>query len=579
MKKIIPMIVMILILTACGGGGSGGSGGVDLKTFQISIPQENSNASLKYFGSIINGSDIKIDESQGVIQGTKIVIDHRDIPDGQYIYRLTVKYDSVSGILILGHSDRTLTVGAEIILSSPLYSDIDWSIIEANETETIDDAETITDTKDTDGDGVADENDNCPTIANSDQINTDQMLSLQGFPVKADEHGDVCDQDIDGDGRRYVFVSASIGSDANDGTFAAPVSSLGRGTELARQRGDDVIVAAGAYDISSADIVTGVDIYGGFDSSEFRNPLIDPLTKRDIRSKDDKYATYLKSTTSATTIYIASNIADVTIEGFHIYNDAPSSISVCIKLENVGAGINIEGNTILSNESADITRGIVVIGGSPRLDANLIEREGGFDGSENIGIYVDGGDPVIVSNIVRAGASRHATAVAIKDSASIITNNTLDGTSTAAVPLTSTGLVFTNSEPVVVNNVIVAESRGSSDAFAMRCYGRSDEISSSVHVENNILSTFGGVADPAYVDCEGQFHYDAGFTVGSAVVQNNMIYEGLFTDLLSADHSLLWIAGKDAGVDSNVGLFGTVSHDYNFRERHAGAVDIGAKEK
>ena len=40
-----------------------------------------------------------------------------------------------------------------------------------------------------DGDGVPDDADNCPSVANSDQLDTD-----------SDGAGDVCDSDDDGDG-------------------------------------------------------------------------------------------------------------------------------------------------------------------------------------------------------------------------------------------------------------------------------------------------------------------------------------------------------------------------------------------
>ncbi len=53
---------------------------------------------------------------------------------------------------------------------------------------------------DFDGDGVLDFLDNCPTVFNTDQNNTDKALAAAGANVFADEFGNACDEDIDGDG-------------------------------------------------------------------------------------------------------------------------------------------------------------------------------------------------------------------------------------------------------------------------------------------------------------------------------------------------------------------------------------------
>ena len=54
---------------------------------------------------------------------------------------------------------------------------------------------------DQDRDGIPDQVDNCPTIINPGQNNTDAELEgLPGGPNFADELGDVCDEDIDNDG-------------------------------------------------------------------------------------------------------------------------------------------------------------------------------------------------------------------------------------------------------------------------------------------------------------------------------------------------------------------------------------------
>jgi hypothetical protein len=60
---------------------------------------------------------------------------------------------------------------------------------------------------DTDGDGVPDAIDNCPAIANPDQLNTDAANTTVNLPG-ADALGDACDPDISGDGYGNVKKAA-----------------------------------------------------------------------------------------------------------------------------------------------------------------------------------------------------------------------------------------------------------------------------------------------------------------------------------------------------------------------------------
>ena len=53
---------------------------------------------------------------------------------------------------------------------------------------------------DWDGDRVPDFLDNCPLVLNADQNNTDKALAAAGANVVADNLGNACDPDIDGDG-------------------------------------------------------------------------------------------------------------------------------------------------------------------------------------------------------------------------------------------------------------------------------------------------------------------------------------------------------------------------------------------
>jgi len=54
---------------------------------------------------------------------------------------------------------------------------------------------------DNDGDDVLDFMDNCPTVINTDQNNTDEALAVTNPFVVGDDLGNACDDDIDGDGR------------------------------------------------------------------------------------------------------------------------------------------------------------------------------------------------------------------------------------------------------------------------------------------------------------------------------------------------------------------------------------------
>lgn len=416
------------------------------------------------------------------------------------------------------------------------------------------------DFKDSDNDGVGENADNCPDTPNRDQANFD-----------SDDFGDVCDGDIDNDGRNYVYVDsgAANGDDAGLGTYSAPVRTIKRGIVLAYGRGEEVAVAGGRYNLADVTFRNGVNLKGGFDGSEFANLDSGPDEHRDVRSGAAPYYTELYNSSSPATVYLSSIHNTVTIDGFHIVNTAASGHSAAVRLENTGADIIIRNNTILGNENADFTTGVEISGGEPRINANWIEKKGEKDGIETKGIAVRGGKPVIINNIIRAGRARHASAIELRDSTAVVTNNTIDGTSYAGAPATSSGLVFHDSAPVIVNNVIVAGRTGDADAVAVKCFGEPPE---NMTFRNNVLSTFTeGTSDALYVDCEGGFHYDAG--------ADNIAYSGAFDGLLAAEYELSGATGVDSGINTNTNIYGTVETDFDGFARNEAAYDIGAKEK
>lgn len=424
---------------------------------------------------------------------------------------------------------------------------------------------------DTDGDGVGDGSDNCKNVSNKDQKNTDDELVSKGYQVDADNLGDACDDDIDGNGLDIVFVDASRGSDDNLGTFNAPVKTIAKGIMIAYQRNEDVYVAGGSYDLSGVTYKNGVDLYGGFGGATF-----DLLTnERDIRSDDQEYCTYLTNSASSVTLHLDQDDGTFVVEGFHIINQADAQSSTVVKLE--GSKVFFRGNTVLGNEGADFSIGLHVIGGSPKIDANWIDGAGLVDGTSSKGALVESGNPILTNNIIVAGRSRHTVALEIDDSAAKIVNNTLDGTSYANVPNTSSSFVFENSNPVAVNNIIVAGTGGESgDAVAMKCFGTSPD---SAEFKNNIFSTFTTqTSDALVLDCNGQFYYSAAFTVGDATVAGNIAYEGVVGGLLDGGYGLAGTFGVDQGIPTNISEYGMVVKDFNMNDRQ-GSYDIGAKEK
>jgi len=76
---------------------------------------------------------------------------------------------------------------------------------------------------DADGDGAVDAQDNCPTVANPAQTNTDEALAAAGATVSGDSTGDACDADDDNDGFSDG-VETAIGTNPLDNCRGDPGS-------------------------------------------------------------------------------------------------------------------------------------------------------------------------------------------------------------------------------------------------------------------------------------------------------------------------------------------------------------------
>lgn len=427
------------------------------------------------------------------------------------------------------------------------------------------------DWEDSDSDGVGDNSDNCPDKSNSDQKNTDQELSVEGYSVDADNLGDLCDDDIDGDGLNVVFVDSVRGSDENLGTFNAPVASIKQGIIVANKRNEDIYVAGGTYDISDIVLKNGINLNGGFDGSSFDLLQND----RNMRSDDERFCTYLASPENSVTLSLSESHGALLLEGFHILGTSGLTNSTAVKLINSTA--ILRGNTILGGSGVDFSKGLLIEGGSPELNANWIEGGGSKNGTESRGILVRDGSPLIKNNIVLGGNGRHTVGIEMFNADPLVVNNTIDGSSNANTPATSTGAVFYDSSPRLINNFIVAAPGNDGDAIGMRCYGSAPD---NAEFRNNIISTFtSDTSDASVVDCNGTFYYSGSFSLGGSVVSGNDVFDGAFSELFLDNYEISsGLYGVNAGYDTSVPEYGSVINDYDYVVR-TGNPDIGAREK
>lgn len=414
---------------------------------------------------------------------------------------------------------------------------------------------------DADNDGTGDFSDNCPDISNEDQLNFDN-----------DQYGDVCDDDIDGNGLPYVFLSSEIGDDENLGLYSRPVRTLQRAIALAYQRGEIVIASAGNYDVSNVVFRNGVNLKGGYAHSYFYNKLTNPDDHRDYRSEDSLYRSTLYNSTSSNTLNFNNSHLDITLEGFHIINDAEVKTSTVVCLKNTNASVFLDKCTLILNSQAENSFGVNVVGGSARLNALWIEKREGNESYKSVGIRSENSFPVITNSIIKAGYARHTIGIEIFSGSPTIVNNTIDGSSLSHLSGTASGISVINSDPLIVNNIIAASSAENSDAIPLKCFGKGFIFA---EFDRNILTAFKGENVPLHADCDGSVYYPDDLENGAT---GNISYVGTFASLFSIEYDLNNNIPVDVGLETSNIKYGFVETDFDGNERPSGGYDIGAKE-
>ncbi len=158
-----------------------------------------------------------------------------DVPD--VVAEITV---DPATLLVPGTSTTVADIESILISErSATGVDVDSSALESGG-DANRDPEPANTTPDSDGDGVADNDDNCPVVANSDQRDLD-----------ADQQGDVCDDDRDGDG-----VANADDAFADDSSESVDTDGDGVGNNAdSDDDGDGVADADDAFPLDSTESV------------------------------------------------------------------------------------------------------------------------------------------------------------------------------------------------------------------------------------------------------------------------------------------------------------------------------------
>jgi len=380
----------------------------------------------------------------------------------------------------------------------------------------VDDAEDVfpldaEESSDFDMDGVGDAKDNCRSIPNSDQQNTDAeyfalgIKTPNGDAVAPDDDGDACDVDFDGDGESAVFVSFSSVAEMERGSFYEPYRSVGAAVQKAGNRGDSIKVAYGTYDVRDVDFSKVKKISGGY-SGDF--------SQRVVMSSVSGNKTELINSTSPVVVALTGKDVSIELDGLFIKSGGvqdgvggvlpDNGIFVChtapVFLSEAQA--KIKNSVIVGSDTSQASCGIAADNGAKLTIENTVVKGGGAASSlRSAAIVAQNSMFTATDSFLAAGSGRYATAVASELSQMSIFRSVVNGSSGGASPKSSTAVRFFGGSLFLEENKIFTAS--SLEQTLLACGGAWPLLGS---LKNNTLVTFPKIGSNSVLfDCDGNF--------------------------------------------------------------------------
>ena len=445
---------------------------------------------------------------------------------------------------------------------------------------------------DSDGDGKTDSTDNCPLLANTEQIDTDgdgdgdacdcqslvtaTLSDPEAYHHRALDLPDLHleDRNCDGvDGTHEadtlpIYLSATATA-TGDGSLAAPYTDLATALAAATAADRDLYIAEGEYDVGdvSVSLARAPRIYGGFDAS-FASRSLDHVTTPTVIYAE-----------SGDTVLAFEDLDGGVLQGLDI--DARHDATDDLTLLEIASASDwqLEGNR-LSVSSGTVSR---VTALSIDTSENILVSGSNLAASnasdEHVGMRISDSSVTLRNTMIETGESKGTVGLAITNGSTVeAVHLTIDGGRHPSG--SASGIELSGSSLSLANSIILVE-QSSASASGMVCSG-SDTV--TLTVSNTLF--YLGITDeimPLYLDnCEGNPYVSAEALEASTAVTASgitLLTENRAALVDEANHLVDDSPAIDGGHESTLAAETSgIVLDLDGEVRSDGLPDLGADE-